>query len=414
MTETNQKELDHSKVYTQLKKECTKVSDEISASVIKTVTEIVAESCVLSRTIIRYMPEYTLHDETHLFRVLALMERIMPISTLELLSIPELMLLILLAFLHDIGMAPDEQTIRSWKGIWNDTEPSASEKEENDRFIRFRSTFPHKVSEIEKLREVNEHNKAQLIEDYIITEYIRTTHITRAREKIVASWAGKIRYKDKNLANELVLLCFSHGTDALSLLELETNVLCGENEYVCMPFLGVMIRLADLLDFDAKRTPSILFSHLTVRNPVSLKEWQKHRAITAWIIKPEKIAYTASCSHPAIEKSINVFCDLIDKELSDCSSVLSRISDDFRGECDFYKIQLPAKVDRRKIQPEIDIKTGDPRYLYRDTSFELSKEQIIDLLMGTKLYSDTKSALRELIQNSIDACLVVSGEFSPL
>ncbi len=406
---TEIKELSRSKIYSKLKKECANTSDDVSASVLKIVTEIVRDSCALSKTIIRYMPEYTLHDETHLFRVLALMERIIPTGTLEQLSIPELMMLILVAFLHDIGMAPEEQIIRSWKGSWNDSDPTPYEKEENEKFTRFRSTFPHKVAEIEKLHEINEHNKAQLAEDYIITEYIRNTHTTRARDKIATCWAEKICYKEKNLANELVQLCFSHGTDALSLLELETNVMCGENEYICMPFLGVMIRLADLLDFDAKRTPSILFSHLTVRNPVSLKEWQKHRAIKAWIVSPEKIAYTASCSHPAIEKSINVFCDLIDKELSDCGSVLSRISDDFRGDCSFYQIKLPARVDRRKIKPEVDIKTGDPKYLYRDASFELSKEQIIDLLMGTKLYSDTKAALRELIQNSIDACLVAEA-----
>ncbi|NJO92435.1 MAG: metal-dependent phosphohydrolase, partial [Chloroflexia bacterium] len=337
------------------------------------------------------------------------MERMIPNDTLSKLSIPELMMLILCSFLHDIGMAPEEDKIRAWKEDWDDVFPNDFEKEENSKFNRFRNTYPGKIQEINKLRKNEEHTKANLIEDFIITEYIRTTHAIRAREIIANNWADRIIYKDKNLTYELTQLCFSHGNDSLSLLDLETNVLCGEDEYICLPFIGVILRLSDLLDFDAKRTPSILFSHLSVRNPVSLKEWQKHRSIQAWIIKNDKIAYSAQCIHPAIEKTINVFCNLIDKELSDASNVLSRISDDFRDDGGIYKIMLPAKVDRRKIQPAINIKTNEPLYIYRDTSFELSKEQIIDLLMGTKLYSDTKSALRELIQNSIDACLVAQS-----
>ncbi len=409
MSDLYQTELQKSKIYNTMKTKCKEQGDAIEASVIKLTNDIVTDACNLSKTIIRYMPEFTLHDETHLFRVLLIMERVIPNDTLSNLSIPELMMLILCAFLHDIGMASEEDKIRAWKENWKEDIPDDVEKEENSKFNRFRNTYPGKIQEINKLRKNDEHAKANLVEDFIITEYIRTTHAIRAREIIANNWADKIIYKDKNLTYELTQLCFSHGNDSLALLDLETNVLCGEDEYICLPFIGVILRLCDLLDFDAKRTPSILFSHLSVRNPVSLKEWQKHRSIQAWIIRNDKIAYSAQCIHPAIEKTINVFCNLIDKELSDASNVLSRISDDFRDDGGIYKIILPAKVDRRKIQPAINIKTNDPLYIYRDTSFELSKEQIIDLLMGTKLYSDTKSALRELIQNSIDACLVAQS-----
>jgi molecular chaperone HtpG len=49
---------------------------------------------------------------------------------------------------------------------------------------------------------------------------------------------------------------------------------------------------------------------------------------------------------------------------------------------------------------------NQPLYIYRDTQFNLSKRQVIDLLMGTKLYGNPEVALRELLQNSIDACLL--------
>jgi len=69
----------------------------------------VAFSIQRTKSIIRHMDEYTLHDDIHLFRVLYLMERLLTKEVIENLSVPERMLLILTAFFHDIGMAPDER-----------------------------------------------------------------------------------------------------------------------------------------------------------------------------------------------------------------------------------------------------------------------------------------------------------------
>lgn len=400
-------ELKKCKIYNLLKTKAREEDDKTESSVVNLVNEVVEYACDKSKVIIKYLPEYTLHDETHLFRVFQLMDRIIPSETLNRLSVPELMMLSLVAFLHDIGMAPLESNIRAWKRDWIDEEPSEEEKKEFDKFSRFRDTFPNKISEIKHLRDRGLHSKAELIESFIISEYIRETHEQRAREFIVLDWADKIKYKDTDLTNELAQLCYSHGGDALSLLEFETNVLCDEESFVCLPFIGVIIRLADLLDFDAKRTPRVLFSHLAVRNPVSLLEWQKHRSIQSWRIKNDNISFHAKCKHPVIEKSIKDFCDYIDNELKNCANVLSRLEDGSRLEdMPYFRFQLPAKVDRTRIVPEKDILTNEPLYIYKDTSFELSKNQVIDLLMGTKLYDDTKAAMRELIQNSIDACLV--------
>ncbi|MDP4116230.1 MAG: ATP-binding protein, partial [Bacteroidota bacterium] len=68
-------------------------------------------------------------------------------------------------------------------------------------------------------------------------------------------------------------------------------------------------------------------------------------------------------------------------------------------------IRFPFQVKRDKIQTQKDIQ-NKPLYIYRNTKFNLSKKQVIDLLMGTKLYGNPEIALRELLQNSIDACLL--------
>jgi molecular chaperone HtpG len=354
-----------------------------------------------SKLILKYMPEYTLHDGEHLFRVLYLMEKIIPKENIGKLSSPELMFLIITSFFHDIGMAPYEYEIRAWNKIWEEDEPNKEEFAEFEKFNRFANTFPEKLDEIEKLNSLGFNQKAQLIHSFLISEYIRTTHALRAREIISKEWGGKILYQDQDLTASFAELCFSHNEDAMKLLNLETDALCGENTYLNLTFIGVILRLADLLDFDAKRTPSVLFSHLTVRNPVSLEEWEKHRSIKAWSIIPNNITYSAVCKHPAIEASVRKFCDLIDDELKNCNVILSKSILDEK-----YKLELPTQVNRNKIVAEKDIATGEPKYIYHDTSFHLSKNQVIDLLMGTKLYGKPEVALRELLQNSIDACML--------
>ena len=260
---------------------------------------------------------------------------------------------------------------------------------------------------MERLRKEKEFSKAQLLEDYIVTEYIRLTHSIRAREIIAKYWAGKIVYQDTDLTEDLAAICFSHNESYSYLLQMETFKICGQDEYLCIPFVATILRLADIIDFDPKRTPSVLFSHLAVKNPVSLKEWKKHQSINAWTISSKKLIFSAQCEHPAIEATILSFCDQIDEELRNGTLILSNLSDDGMDiDTKNYKISLPPQVDRRKIQAKKDIISGRPIYRYHDTKFSLSKKQIIDLLMGTKLYGKQEVALRELIQNSMDACLL--------
>src|SRR5690606_28482747 len=240
---------------------------------------------------------------------------------------------------------------------------------------------------------------------YLITEYIRITHAERAKEIIAKDWNNKIVFRDVDLTVEFAQICYSHNENALTLLELDSNFLCGSEIYTCLPLVGVILRLADILDFDAKRTPALLFSHLNVKHPISIREWNKHRAVEAWEINSEIIQFNAKCKHPAIEASIHKFCDMIDHELSICNNIISKLNDSNQIKQRNILIKIPFKVSRDKIQTQRTVH-NKPLYIYRDTQFNLSKKQVIDLLMGTKLYGNPEVALRELLQNSIDACLL--------
>jgi molecular chaperone HtpG len=395
--------LQKSSIYEALKNNC----HEKDADVITLVDSAVSYAFQRTKTIIKHMGEFTLHDGDHLFRVLNLMERLLTEHVIKNLSSPELMLLILSAFFHDIGMSPDEKDVLSWKKVWDinpEFEDSSEERSYNE-FKRFYSARPEQNEIIKRLIGQGKNSNADVIKAYLITEFIRQTHADRAREIIDRDWNGKISYRDTDLTVEFAQICFSHNEDPLALLDLDKNFLCGPNNFACLPLVGIILRLSDILDFDAKRTPSILYSHLYVRHPISISEWNKHRAVEAWEISPELIQFNAKCKHPAIEASIHAFCNLIDHELSLCNNIASTLNEFNKSKSRDIALKFPFKVNREKIRTETDIR-NKPKYIYKDTQFNLSKSQVIDLLMGTKLYGNPEVALRELLQNSIDACLL--------
>ncbi|BDS08862.1 hypothetical protein NT6N_39020 [Oceaniferula spumae] len=403
--EETQLRLSESSIYLRLKEKCANAPG--GSHVMALVDDATYYAYQRTKSILRHMGEYTLHDGEHLFRVLKLMSRLISDEDVQKLTIPELMLLILGAFFHDIGMAPDEKLVISWKKIWDKQPIFEDDLEEKEcaAFERFFNSSPDLVERLTTSFEEGDQTAVDSIKAHVISEYIRSTHADRARQIVERDWSGKIVFQDLDLTSELASICFSHNEDPLSILDLEMDFPCDSETFSCLPLVALLLRLADILDFDAKRTPEVLFAHLYVRNPVSVMEWQKHRAIKSWSISQSKISFLARCKHPAIESAIHSFCDLIDVELGACNNVVSKINDYDFSSGRRFNIQLPFRVDRSNITTAKNIQ-GNPLYSYKETRFSLSKSQVVGLLMGTKLYGNPEVALRELIQNSIDACLL--------
>lgn len=359
-----------------------------------------------SKTVVRYMTGYTLHDETHLFRVLEIMGLLLGKDNVKNLSTPELELLLLAAFFHDLGMSPDEKEIVSWRKFW-DEDPQISEAEEASfrKFSVYVKTHSGHLDRIRVAVREKRMTETDKLKDDLVVRYIRETHASRARQIIQEDWMHKIRFGDTDLSVPLATICFSHTEDPMELLRLDDALLCGQDVFASLPIVGVILRLADILDFDSKRAPDALFSNLDISNPTSFIEWQKHRSVEAWHISESVIKLQARCKHPSIEYAIRNYCDSVDHELSDCGNVLTSLNELLALKGRKLKVKLPFRMDRSGIEAEKDL-YGKPSYIFRNTAFTLSKNQIVDLLMGTKLYGRPEVALRELVQNSIDTCLL--------
>lgn len=352
-----------------------------------------------TKSVVKSMPEYTLHDEVHLLRVVEMMGRVIPDRTLKRLGPLELAALILSAGYHDIGMAPSAAEVRTLLSATN-----ASTGDDERRYLTIREEYPSLLNRQRRLRKARKTFEAAEIETWFLVEHLRRTHAQRARQLLLRDYAEKMIYDNYSFAERLANVCFSHNEDTSSLSAIPAHELVrARGEYCNWRFVAIVLRLADILDFDPKRTPPILFEHLGIRDSVSVREWKKHLAITGWDIKPGRIAFAAQCGDPVIEKCIRDFIRMIDYELAGAHSVLAEMHDPTEPNlASQYMLDLPFKVDTKDIRAAFG--ADGPLYIYEDLGFSLDQDRIMDLLMGLNLYQTSALFIRELLQNAVDAC----------
>ena len=105
-------QLNKSVVYQQLKSNCERNNQHEVLALVEKISTFAIERL---KTVIKNMPEFTLHDDTHIYNMLTIIGKLIPQEKLRKLSTPDLFMLIISVLLHDIGMAPDEKYILAWK-----------------------------------------------------------------------------------------------------------------------------------------------------------------------------------------------------------------------------------------------------------------------------------------------------------
>jgi signal transduction histidine kinase/ribosomal protein S25 len=334
----------------------------------------------------------------------------MPERTIGALSALELVLVIDSCYLHDLGMtltsderlkllsSPDFQdTLRTWPTILQELQATRLQTDAATAEDRLRLE-----------------TRLYQLQEAALAAHLRSIHATQGRYaelvrmlKDSSGRADLFEVGGVSYENELIEICVSHNLDVGALLERKGTYedrfprdLAISGYPVNMQFCAALLRLADILDFDRERTPRILFESLGIGDSnipganVSLLEWNKHLAVHTIGLSETEVVISADSTHPAIERSVRDFCTLIEREIRDTSSVLRRNPSDI-GET--YRVDMPLTV-----RPQV----RSIGYVYRDFAFRLNESSISKILMGEGLYANKAAALRELIQNSIDACRV--------
>lgn len=313
----------------------------------------------LTKTIRDVFPLYTLHDEQHIRNVTYHMMNLLGEQGKQEISRDELALLIMSAYCHDIGM-------------------SCSSKERKEILISDAYKRFCQESDIDD-------------EDERFRVYIRIHHASRTEDVLsFMDWPtilnGLIEEED------LIRVCRSHGENIESLRQLEFDAKGKIDFRLC----AVLLRLADILDFDATRAPLALYQYSFTRKETdsaefSEKEWRKHLSSVGFDTEnaTNTIKYSAYCSDPLIEKNIRNYLDWVEVELNGCGSILSNLSGRWN------RFHVPCRVDRSQIHTE--------NYISGEFVFTINQSQIFRLLSGINLYKEDNVFIRELYQNAVDA-----------
>jgi len=319
---------------------------------------------ILSR-VSNYMPEYTLHNIQHSFKILEIIDKIIP-ENVEL-NIVELQILIYSAVLHDIGMVIEKDEI---------------EKLKNSK------DFKNLTYEFDKNTDENE----------ILTELIRKNHIKRSCEYIdefksnVTAYKARFEFNNIDISEYIKNVILSHGNSVSDLKNSKNYPIDKliDKYYINIQYLSILLRLGDILDFDIFRTPYSLYKHINIKNNISNEEWQKHLSVIGADITDSKISFELKPPSIKIHRKVEEFLDWIETERYESLKLLEENKNK-----DKYFLNLKDKVDSR-ITPD--------GYIYNNLEINLDYEKVINILMGTELYEKPDVFLRELLQNSYDAC----------
>ena len=342
---------------------------------LKAVADICQYGVDRAKTIRDTFPFYTLHDEVHICNVMRLMAELLG-NGLSSLTRDEAALLVMAACCHDIGMSYTEG---EKKELLNN----------KDAVRRYLDKNPS-----EYMKAYAGGGEVPDLSDEIKMNFFRSIHHERIRELLQKKeWPRELRGRiDKE---DLIRVCRSHGEEVDKLTAMDPI------HSLDRRFCAILLRLADILDFDDSRAPQAIYEYnefderTSYSEQFSEEEWEKHLSSSGFRFEsvadrsyPYPLDYTAECRSIQIEQKIECYLDWVDRELDDCSKVIRR----FAGRWNDFV--LPAKVERH-IQSD--------GYLSGQYRITLDQDQVMELFVGENLYSDPAVFVRELIQNAIDA-----------
>ena len=168
--------LDESKLFDQLNK--AETNDATARHQLAgNVRWVVDHAQIISDQIVRRLPQYTLHNGTHLFNVLSIMEELLPEETLRALTPLECALCILAAFTHDLGMVMLDEDV--WKY------QEATGTPEHQEWLRHCDACPEERRQIERWKKIRDHEptraseasrRISYLEGHLLAEFIRKSH----------------------------------------------------------------------------------------------------------------------------------------------------------------------------------------------------------------------------------------------
>lgn len=381
---------------------------------------------VLEENKLCFFYEYTDHGKKHIEQVLLASDTLITNDTYSnVLTNEDIGYYILAVILHDIGMHidlngfnclinGDYDDIRikeldnfTWSDLWSDFLNEAKKFSGKQLKALFgKDDVIVRNPPLNNSGDITENDKK------LIGEFIRRHHPRLAHEIAIKGFPAKpeiilfANSLDIKIRSMIGLIARSHGKDLRKCVDYIESVYGREARRcpfgVHATYLMILLRIADYIQIDNTRVYKTSLKSKTFSSPVSATEHKTHLAIDnidfKWQDDPERIFVTASPKDsPMFLKLRKLFKD-IQYELDISWAVLGELYGQV-GDKDKPKIKY------RRITSNLETNRFVQQQDYVADSFLFkTNDEIIKLLVAPLYGDDITFGVRELLQNSIDAC----------
>ena len=373
-----------------------------------------------------FFPEYTDHSFVHLNEVLATAESIITDESWGSITSEDVSAMIISVLLHDCAMHITEDGFYSlirdtypkiksqyvsaepkWSVMWSEYIAEAKRFNSDKLKSIFNDTKPINDIPEDKL----DLKKRDML---LMGEFVRRHHARIAHEIVFNGVPGTdgetLKLAEEPRRHFLDLCGFiakSHNmslrqaVDALNTKKKREHLGCH------VPFLMGVLRISDYTQIHSTRAPAQLLKLKSLISPISRKEWKKHDAILeinhGLQDDPEELYIDAEPQDALIFEDLRWLFKDIQRELDDFWAVLG----EFYGR---HNELLKLGIKVRRIRSSLDnvdeyIEDKRPNFIPKVLKFRTADSEMMELLIAP-LYGDKPEiGIRELVQNSVDACL---------
>lgn len=375
-----------------------------------------------------FFPEYTDHGLPHTKGVLENCDRLLTNEALQKMSIKDVAILILSAFVHDIGMFIKKDGLTKilfdedynkrlsegldslcWAQLWDHYKDDI--KRYSDRKLTKLFGSPTPINVIEK-----DPNNFKNVDILAYGEFLRQYHHRLSYEIVMNGFVG---YEDLDILrntdiNEkyreiIAIIARSHG---MELRECQKYMVSKLNKTFCgvhVYFLMVLLRMADYIDAGRHRVSDELSAAQLRLSPLSNDEHKWNRSITGIDFLPKEELYIYADPKDSFEFiKIENWIIGMQRELDTSWA--------FLGEQHEETIYRELSLSIRRIQSEIlenNVRERyDRRFVTEGACFSANQD-LLSLLIQPLYDNRPTYGIRELLQNSIDACnerALIEGE----
>lgn len=380
-----------------LKKKCEKEDTEILLAQWKYDKELYKD--ILQNTK-DYYCHYTDHGIKHSETILSNVVRILGEDKIEELSSLDIWLLLESAYIHDSGMFI--------------TREEAEELCKNEQFINyfrcleldmtddlFEYTKFYKVKDGKLTIKEGEYNsKIEYGLKFLIGDYNRKNHAKRSR--IIINRFNQLKKENILIPQRIndipFIISEAHSYNFDDVMNIQYSESGLKLEKGHPRFIACMLRLGDLLDIDNNRFSPVLMDNIGEIIPENSKNHlQKHKSINHFVIDNEAIEIVAK-----IEGCEENTYDIV----NEIGEWFDSITNEHKNQVlNWEQIRPVGFTGKLPMIDKLMIEANEYEFINNRSKpkFSVDTNNILKLLKGSEIYKKRETAIRELLQNSIDA-----------